>query len=455
VFTRKDGGCYYVQFYANGKQIVRALHDLKGNPITVEREARKAADVLVRPYNLADTADLRQSAYNALRNADDAVADAQAVADTVRLAEEGRQAAARDARDAEEAHRSRLGLAETWRRYVDSMNRPQSGETTLAQYAFQWHAFARWMAANRPEAVALADVTGADGEAYATSLAAALAPGTVNKHTRLLALVFRVLGAKEPLPHGNPFAGLTPRREAQNHRQELRLDRLRAVFDAAVGEVKTLLFIGLYSGQRLADCVLLTWDQVDLETGWLHVTPRKTRRTGTSVSVPLFRDLANVLAIAPPESRRGYVLPALAADYLANRDRVTDRIQALLKRCGIDVHEPGTGPGTGKRAVLRYGFHSLRHSTATILQEAGAPAAVAEAILGHRSEAMRQRYTHVGREALTAAMHRMPSLVEEEAPKALPVALAPACADLVTQIGLRLPHATEAKLQAVLAILAE
>jgi integrase len=173
------------------------------------------------------------------------------------------------------------------------------------------------------------------------------------------------------------------------------------------------------------------------------------------VSVPLFRDLANVLAIAPPESRRGYVLPALAADYLANRDRVTDRIQALLKRCGIDVHEPGTGPGTGKRAVLRYGFHSLRHSTATILQEAGAPAAVAEAILGHRSEAMRQRYTHVGREALTAAMHRMPSLVEEEAPKALPVALAPACADLVTQIGLRLPHATEAKLQAVLAILAE
>lgn len=48
---------------------------------------------------------------------------------------------------------------------------------------------------------------------------------------------------------------------------------------------------------------------------------------------------------------------------------VTDKVQAHLKDCGLDLYYP-TG---GARRALRVGFHSLRHSAATLWQRAGAP----------------------------------------------------------------------------------
>jgi len=454
IFTRKPGGCYYVQFYADGKQIVRALHDLKGNPITQERDARKAADVMIKPYALADRAETAQAAYNALRTAEQAAADAEREAAAVQAAEEARKAAAQLARETEEAHLNRLAIADAWQTYLASVNRSQAGESTLRQYAFQWQAFARWLAEHRPEAVAVADVTPGDAEDYIGALAAGKTAGTVNKHRALLELVFRVLGEKEALPHGNPFARIKARRDVQHHREELRPETLWKVFEAAEGEWKRLLFVGLYTGQRLADCALLDWSQVDLRTGWIEFRPRKTRRADTAVSVPLVAHLRAELERTPSEARHGEVMPSVANAYRANRDRVTDRIQALFRRCGIEVYESGTGPGTGKRAVLRYGFHSLRHSTATILQEAGAPAAVAEAILGHRSTAMRARYTHVGRKALQDAMHRLPAIeAPEKARQALPAPEEPDRAALVRTAQKLLKTASVSALQAAVAVL--
>lgn len=396
-------GRFYLLYHVNGKRFRQALKDENGTPVMTRRAAEKARLRVLAPVMAGDVAEQRRAVAHALQDA------------------------AQAAKEAEAAAKPKAKIAQAWTRYLDCQNRPQSSAATLEQYGFQWSAFARWLATNEPAADTISAVTPTVAERYVAALCKTLSPGTVNKHVRLLRLVFRVLGDKEPLPYGNPFDGIVSRQEVQQHRNEFRLDVLRTVFDAAEGETKTLLFLGLYTGQRLADCCLLTWDHVDLSGGWIRFNPHKTRRSGTTVSVPMFRDLRTVLDATPSESRRGYVLPQIAADYTANRDRVTDKLQGLFRRCGVEVHEPGTGPGTGKRAVLQYGFHSLRHATATILQEAGAPAAVAEAILGHRSEAMRRRYTHVGQEALLGAIRNMPSLAEarngNDTPKALPAAV--------------------------------
>ena len=71
-----------------------------------------------------------------------------------------------------------------------------------------------------------------------------------------------------------------------------------------------------------------------------------------------------------------------------------------------------TGKGRGnRREVQPLSFHSLRRTATTLLHEAGVPAAVAQALIGHDSEAMHELYVSVGREALVHAAASLPDLV--------------------------------------------
>ena len=325
--TYKRGGRWWVDFTIDGHRTRRALNDADGKPVKTAEAARRELDRLTRPVTA--TAEVER-----LRLVSDALRHAETTADA-----------------AIEAARPRLALADAWTTYVGSMNRPQSGESTMRQYACQWAAFLRWMATHRPEALALADVTTEDAENYMVDLAGRLAAGTVNKHRALLDLVFRVLGEKEPLPAGNPFAKITPRRAVQAHREELRPETLWRVFEAADGELRRLLFAGLYTGQRLADCALLTWEQVDLRAGFITFRPQKTRRLDAEVSVPLVAHLRSELETTPEADRQGYVMPETAERYMHNRANLTRRIQRLFIQCGVETHAPGTGPGTGQLVV--------------------------------------------------------------------------------------------------------
>jgi integrase len=62
------------------------------------------------------------------------------------------------------------------------------------------------------------------------------------------------------------------------------------------------------------------------------------------------------------------------------------------------------------RGVEPLSFHSLRRTATTILHEAGVPAAVAQALIGHDSEAMHELYVSVGREALQKAAEALPEI---------------------------------------------
>jgi integrase len=55
-------------------------------------------------------------------------------------------------------------------------------------------------------------------------------------------------------------------------------------------------------------------------------------------------------------------------------------------------------------------FHSLRHTAVSLLKDAGIPDSVVMALVGHDTVAMSQRYTHVGKEALTNAAAKLPDL---------------------------------------------
>lgn len=310
-----------------------------------------------------------------------------------------------------------LIIGQTWHEFLASPNRPDSGDSTLRQYEFQWQAFADWMKEKHADLSVVRDVTKEISEEYATSLnQGKFSSSTYNKHLNLLTLVFRVVKHKARLT-GNPWEDIQRKRIVANSRRELTIDELRKICQTATGELQTLLALGIYSGLRLGDCATLRWGEVDLPRGMIRRIPNKTaRRNSKPVIVPIHPILNEMLSVTPLDQRREYVLPEMAATYIHRTDMVTDMVQKHFKACGITLHKPGTGVD-GKRAVIEVGFHSLRHTFVSFCRESNAPLAVVESIVGHSNPAMTRHYTHVGELAAGRAVAALPAVIGDAKPE--------------------------------------
>ena len=328
-----------------------------------------------------------------------------------------------------------LTIAGAWETYTANKERPDSGAATLRQYGFQFNRFASWTAAKHPELKTLDAVTREHAQEYATDLlGAGLSGNSVNKHIGLLSLVFRVL-ADDAGVKVNPWEKIARRKQNSAERRELTTEELRRVIQTADESMKLLFAIGIYTGLRLGDCCTLLWTEIDLVQGFIVRMPHKTASKGKPVRVPLFRDLAAMLSAARKVARGEYVLPELAHWYQSGRgDSITDRIQRHFWNCGIDCHATGTGhqikrdkdgnpvltvngnavlEPTGKRAVIRCGFHSLRHTFVSLCRQANAPLSVVEAIVGHSNPAMTRHYSHTGDAEAVRAIASLPAMTDK------------------------------------------
>ena len=387
----KRNGAFYVQWNVNGKRFTKALRDDQGNAVSTRREAEEAQTKFMATFTVADEAEALESIVAKL---------------------DGRKAELARLQDEQNPP---LAIAGAWRDYLAAPNRPDSGESTLRQYEFQYAAFARWMQEKYPHIVTLRDVTQPIAEEYAASLNhGKFTPSTYNKHLNLLTLVFRVLKNKARLT-GNPWEDIQRKRITAQGRRELTIDELRNVCQSATGELRVLLALGLYSGLRLGDCATLRWAEVDLPRNMIRRIPNKTaRRNPKPVIVPIHPVLKEMLETTVPEQRAEYVSPEIAALYMRRSDMVTDMVQRHFIACKIKPHKPGTG-GKGKRAVVEVGFHSLRHTFVSLCRESNAPLAVVESIVGHSSPAMTRHYTHVGELAAGRAVAMLPSIMGDAA----------------------------------------
>lgn len=135
---------------------------------------------------------------------------------------------------------------------------------------------------------------------------------------------------------------------------------------AAEGDnLRPLFALALYTGLRRGELLALTWNDVDLKAGWLNVRQAKT---GAGVRrLPLVDESIEVLRQL--ERRPGPV-------FLVSPSHATRRVAVVCQRAGL---EPVT-------------FHSLRHSTASILLDEGVDRETIREILGHTRVRMTSHY---------------------------------------------------------------
>ena len=372
----RRGGIYYAAWMFNGKKYRVSTGE------TTEREARKRLAEIVANFTKGR--------------------EAEAVLESVK---ESLQRAAR----------RNLKICEAFAVYENNKLRKAVAESTMRVYRLRFGVFAKW-AAGKVENVD--DVTPELARRFMSHIAETASPKTFNDFLAVLALTWKTFVA-EGYAAGNPWAwdkatrrGIERKEKDTHTKSELTFEQLDALFHATSGEMRTLFFIGIYTGLRLKDCVLLKWDAVDLAGGFIRTRPIKTMRHGIAVTIPILPPLAEALRAArnADEGVGIYVLPEMAELYQQSEGKyISNRIKTVFKHAGIEVASSMDGRS---RKVTDFGFHSLRHTFVSMAARAGIRQEVVRAIVGHTNAAMTAHYTHTNEADLRAAMAAFPAIAE-------------------------------------------
>lgn len=402
----KKAGTYWLAYRDTTGKRVKVRLEINGVPVTDYATAQKEQLRLRAPY-------LTGSRLEILK----------AVEADIRRLETQRE------RETEEANPP-LKIADAWAAYENASNRPECGPETIQYYKITWRRLVEWVEDTYKDTplVYMRDVTDSVANAHMAAMRQLpWSANTYNKHLAFLKLIFRVL-AKPARMKENPFADITRRKLTTNSRRALTIEELRRVITTATGNLRALFEIGTFTGLRLGDCATLRWCDVDLQRGIIRRKPNKTlRSSGAEVTIGIPGVLYGTLAQCSQDTE--YVLPDIAEMYMDKNKRtyLSKMIQRHFKACGIKIHADGTGHKShyeGKkkvyedtaRAIVLVGFHSLRHTYASLHAASGTPPALIQENMGHSNPAMTEHYTHIDAETArnAAAALDLPQLVADD-----------------------------------------
>ena len=411
------GNVWWIQALRDGVRVVQSTGE------TSVEAARLERDRVLNPMNLKDEVDR-----------------AQAVLERVRTKEGAYKEAVEKRADEETV----VLLADAWELYLRQHNRPDTGASTLAVYEGQINAFVAWMGDKYAKVLDLREVTQEHADEYAGHLLGSLSSSTFNRHVNLLTLVWRVLEKAARL-RLNPWRAIGRKRSIVHSRRELTVDELKSVCEAAQGEMRVLIALGIYCGLRLGDAACLDWSNVDMARRTISLVPRKTaRREQKRITVPMHPALYGMLAETSADRRRGFVMPGLEARYKSfdgalakdvaslflsvdiktNPNKLTKSEKDAAKAAAEEEAKKGeTGrrkrpkrkpKPKGDRVRSDCGFHSLRHTFVSLCAAGGVPQSVVQSLVGHGSPAMTQHYTHIALETAQKAVATLPDVTHAE-----------------------------------------
>jgi integrase len=179
-----------------------------------------------------------------------------------------------------------------------------------------------------------------------------------------------------------------PRRGLQPEKTILSPEQLSSLLAKLPEPSRSLVWLLTLTGLRIGELLALRWQDVDLMAGFLRVSRTlyegrfdepKTRSSNRTV--PLSAKGVEILASLRPEA------PKLD-DLIFCSKNGTPLCRRNLRNRQLD-------PMCEELRIPKIGWHSLRHSNATLLDAVGTPLGTVQSLLGHSSpEITRGTYIH-------------------------------------------------------------
>jgi integrase len=229
-----------------------------------------------------------------------------------------------------------------------------------------------------------------------------LAPKTVILDLKAISIAFRQ-AENYNLIAKNPVLAVRLPKDVRSERDVFTQEEVQKLITAApTVEWQTLILLGYFIGARLGDCVRMTWENVNPDSGMIEYEQKKT---GKKVSVPMHHHVLEHLEFLSTFSTTGFLSPKLAVKLTGGRRGLSEGFKRIVIKAGID---PKTVQGKGIRKFSKRSFHSLRHSFNSALANAGVPEEVRMKLTGHATSVMNSQYTHLQAKTLKDAVTKMP-----------------------------------------------
>jgi len=242
-----------------------------------------------------------------------------------------------------------------------------------------------------------------------------LASKTINNHVKCARMLFKAARRDSVISEDpSEFVATIPKERNAGIKRPFSIPQLRAVLSRANPEWRSLVLFGLYTGQRLGDLARLRFGAIDLGAGELRL---RTAKTGRVMAIPLAPPLRKHIESLPwPDDMEAPLHPRAFAiiDAQGRSGTLSREFGELLAEAGLREKRSHQSRGVtreGARTPSQLSFHSLRRTATTLLHEAGIPAAVSQAFIGHDSAAVHEIYVSVGREALVEAAAAFPDVL--------------------------------------------
>lgn len=225
-----------------------------------------------------------------------------------------------------------------------------------------------------------------------------ISPATVNRYMTYIRVVFAYAVNDLDILDINPMAKVKKLSEDNARTRYLELEEIKKLLSACQQksyELFICVLIALLADARKSEIINLTWKNVDLEHKMFYFLNRKNKQ---NIGVPIHKYLFEELVKYKSQCK----LRNLKNDYLfmtedgkPKETLIGKLFPKVIKECGIED----------------FRFHDLRHTGSSWQAMSGISQPITQRILGHKSPAMTNRYSHFRDESLRPAINQVGDII--------------------------------------------
>lgn len=281
-------------------------------------------------------------------------------------------------------------------------------ERSLESYTSHVRQFTRWMGTQAGMSLNL--ITGTMMQAwYFDMLDEGKKAATVNNNVKTLQAVFDRARAEGFCPR-NPAELILRQYSEKDIREPFTLEDVAQII-THLGKHKehldwlTVSLLGLCTGQRLQDCASAAWKHFKVKNG-LRIWTLTQGKTGTTVQIPIVEPLESHLKRLATQRPGLLLAPSLADTPSGSPTGLSVQFSTLLDAAGLKREKREKLEGSKGQSWTNKTFHSFRHTTNSLLANAGISDDIRRKITGHTTTKMNQVYTHLDAKTLQEALQR-------------------------------------------------
>lgn len=170
--------------------------------------------------------------------------------------------------------------------------------------------------------------------------------------------------------------------------------------------------LSLFSGLRAGEIHALTWGDVDIHTGSIYVKDPKNKYSRHAFMTEEVKGMLAGRYCGQPKT--ALVFPSVTGK---RRVEISDSFQNAVRDLGLNNSGEVDAEGNSveiKDARQRVVFHTLRHTFASWLAQAGTPIYTLAQLMGHADMKMTQRYSHLAPDNMQAATLLLQGALEKK-----------------------------------------